>query len=104
MAWPRDAKRHLADASASTLYAEVDWREPGVLIVGGETEGARETAKRSGVQTVAIPLRNEVESLNAAVAASVIFFRLDFIVVLVPERNQMPLHDWTPQTQCYCHL
>ena len=75
-AWLGDAKRYLADASASVLYTEVDWREPGVLIVGGETEGARETAKWPDVQTVAIPMQREVESLNAAVAASVILFEV----------------------------
>ncbi len=73
-AWLGDARYYLAEANAATLYTEVDWREPSVLIVGGETEGARETAGWSGVQVVAIPMQNQVESLNAAVAASVVLF------------------------------
>ena len=74
--WLGNAKRYLADANASALYTKIDWREPSVLIVGGETEGARKTAKWSDVQTVAIPMKREVESLNAAVAASVILFEV----------------------------
>ncbi|HEY54129.1 MAG TPA: RNA methyltransferase [Caldilineae bacterium] len=73
-AWLGDAKRYRADANASRLYTEVDWRGPSVLIVGGETEAARETASWSDVQKVAIPMQNGVESLNAAVAASIILF------------------------------
>lgn len=73
-AWLGEARRYLADASAARLYTEVDWRQPSVLIVGGETEAARETASWLDVQKVAIPMRREVESLNAAVAASVILF------------------------------
>ena len=72
--WLGDAKHYLAEANAAMLYTEVDWREPSVLIVGGETEGARETAEWPGVQGVAIPMQNQVESLNAAVAASVMLF------------------------------
>ncbi len=74
LGWLGGAKLYLADANAATLYTGVDWREPGVLIVGGETEGTRETAEWPGVQGIAIPMQNQVESLNAAVAASVVLF------------------------------
>ena len=73
-AWVGDVCYYLADAGAQTLYWDVDWREPGVLIVGGETEGGRVTAGWPGVQSVAIPMARDVESLNAATAASVILF------------------------------
>jgi len=73
-AWLGDSNFYLADANATMLYTEVDWRKPSVLIVGGEAEGARETVKWPGVQGVAIPMQNQVESLNAAVAASVMLF------------------------------
>ena len=73
-AWLGNARHYLAEANAATLYTEVAWRDPSVLIVGGETEGARETEKWTGVQGVAIPMQNQVESLNAAVAASVMLF------------------------------
>jgi TrmH family RNA methyltransferase len=90
--WLGDAKRYLADASASTLYTEVDWRAPSVLIVGGETEAARGTAQWPDVRKVAIPMRKGVESLNAAVAASVILFE----AVRQRRRVLTPLADAPP--------
>jgi TrmH family RNA methyltransferase len=72
--WLGGVTHYLAEANAATLYTEVDWRQPCVLIVGGETEGAREAAKWPDVQRVAIPMQNQVESLNVAVAASILLF------------------------------
>lgn len=73
-AWVGEAQYHLADAGAQVLYWDVDWTMPSVLIIGGETEGGRVTAGWPGVQRVAIPMAPDVESLNAATAASVLLF------------------------------
>lgn len=64
---------YLADARASVAYDEVDWREPSALIVGNEAHGASAEARRRG-QAIAIPMRGAVESLNVAIAGSVILF------------------------------
>ena len=70
----RDLKIYLASAEGELIYSEVDWTLPSALIVGGEANGASEAASRLASARVSIPLANEVESLNAAVAASVILF------------------------------
>jgi TrmH family RNA methyltransferase len=63
---------YVAEASASLLYDEVDWRNA-ALVVGGEAEGASEAA-RSRAVPVAIPMVGRVESLNAAVAGAIMLF------------------------------
>lgn len=63
---------YLADARADLPYDAVDWTRPAVLVVGGEARGASEGARILGATPVAIPMVGGTESLNAAVAASVI--------------------------------
>ncbi len=64
----------LADVRADRAYYEVDWTRPSALIIGGEAYGASREAKGLATATIAIPMHGGVESLNAAVAASVILF------------------------------
>jgi TrmH family RNA methyltransferase len=64
----------LADARGEVAYHEVDWTLPSALIIGGEAEGASEEAKRLAQKRVYIPMPGGAESLNAAVAASIILF------------------------------
>ncbi len=64
----------LADASAMHAYYDVDWSQPSVLIIGSEARGAGVEARRLATGRIAIPMAGDVESLNAAVAASVILF------------------------------
>jgi TrmH family RNA methyltransferase len=73
-AWIGPAQRLLATAAAPTLYTEIDWTRPSALVVGSEAEGPRLTASWSGLREVAIPMARGMESLNAAVAGSVILF------------------------------
>jgi TrmH family RNA methyltransferase len=64
----------LADARGQVAYHEVDWTLPSALIIGGEAEGASEEAKRLAHKRAYIPMPGGAESLNAAVAASIILF------------------------------
>jgi TrmH family RNA methyltransferase len=64
---------YLAEAAAALPYEAVDWRAPCALIVGGEAQGAGAEA-RAAATPIAIPMQSAVESLNAAVAGSVILF------------------------------
>jgi TrmH family RNA methyltransferase len=64
---------YVAEAGGSIPYDEVDWRQPSVLIVGGEASGPGDEARRIATP-VAIPMQGATESLNAAVAGSVILF------------------------------
>lgn len=64
----------LAKARGERLYYKVDWMKPSVLIVGSEAEGASRGAERLATEQIVIPVQGKAESLNVAVAASVILF------------------------------
>ena len=65
---------YLADARGEIDYVRADWARPVVLIVGGEAEGASDAAKEIATARVSIPMRGGAESLNAAMAATVLLF------------------------------
>ncbi|NOX62191.1 MAG: RNA methyltransferase [Chloroflexi bacterium] len=71
--WLGTSSLWLAAARAEMIYTDVNWTKPATLIVGGET-GAQRTEGLKGVKRIAIPMARGVESLNAAVAASIILF------------------------------
>ena len=64
----------LADAAGDVAYDEVDWTAPSALIVGGEAEGAGAQALAVATGRVSIPMAGGAESLNAAMAGTVILF------------------------------
>lgn len=72
--WTGSARPYLADGAGRELYTAVDWTQPSVLIIGGEAAGAGLAANWPAVQRIAIPMASEVESLNTAMAGSVILF------------------------------
>jgi len=65
---------YLADARGEIEYTHADWTRPVALIVGGEAEGASEEARKIAKSRVSIPMRGGAESLNAAMAATVLLF------------------------------
>ncbi len=66
--------RVLADLGAFASPDEVDWRAPATLIVASETAGPSEFAIGFATRSVTIPMHSGMDSLNAAVAGSVILF------------------------------
>jgi TrmH family RNA methyltransferase len=64
----------LAEAAGGVRYDEVDWTEPSALIIGSEAEGPSAEARGLAAHSVFIPMPGGSESLNAAVAGSVILF------------------------------
>lgn len=64
----------VADARSATPYYGFDWRRPAALVVGSEAHGPGPELLERATATVSIPLEAGVESLNAAVAGSVILF------------------------------
>lgn len=64
---------YLAQANAPLAYDAVDWVQPAALIVGGEAAGAS-AAAAAVAQPIAIPMQGQVESLNAAMAGTIILF------------------------------
>ena len=54
----------------------MEWQKPSALIVGSEAHGAGEVFTSKVQKRVRIPLREEVESLNVAIAAGIILFEI----------------------------
>jgi TrmH family RNA methyltransferase len=83
---PADALRHLGDAGVARLatvarggrdYSEVDWTGPCALVLGNESHGLPESAAAMVDGHVTIPMRPAIESLNVAMAATVICFEAE---------------------------
>ncbi len=64
---------YLAEGEATTAYDEVDWQHPSLLVVGGEAAGASVEARRVATP-IAIPMLGRTESLNAAMAGTIMLF------------------------------
>jgi TrmH family RNA methyltransferase len=64
----------LAEAGSPHLYYEQDFKQPFTLIIGNEAHGPSHEARSLATLTITIPLRNGVESLNAAMAAGIILY------------------------------
>jgi RNA methyltransferase, TrmH family len=64
----------LAEAGAPQSYDTFDFTQRTALIVGNEAHGASPEAERLATSRLTIPMWNKVESLNAAIATSVILF------------------------------
>jgi len=64
------------DNSTHTLAApwEIDWCQPIALLVGNEGAGLPEEIVHSADARIHIPLERQIESLNAAAAAAVLFY------------------------------
>lgn len=64
----------LASARDGVAYTAIDWRRPSAILIGGEAHGAGAAAERLATGRVTIPMRDETESLNAALAAGILVF------------------------------
>ena len=78
--WPRigqllvEKRRILTDPHRSVPPWQMDLLGAVALIVGNEAHGASEPARNLAECSVSLPMRNGVESLNAAVATAVVLF------------------------------
>ena len=72
---------YLADMHGRSCW-ETDFHSPLALIIGGEAEGATPAARRLAAHAVSIPMQGRAESLNAAVAGSILMFEI--------RRQQLP--------------
>lgn len=66
--------RAVATAYAPVTYDAVNWTQPAALVVGGEADGVSPRLTAWASQAVGIPLAASVESLNAAIAGSILLF------------------------------
>jgi TrmH family RNA methyltransferase len=78
---------------------EVDWCQPVALLVGNEGAGLPEEIERSADARIRIPMARAVESLNAAAAATVLFYEAARQRNSVPAANiQESVASRTPKT------
>ncbi len=56
-------------------YDSVRLDGPLVLVVGNEGEGMRDLVRRSCDMLISLPMLGKIESLNAAVAGSIVLYR-----------------------------
>jgi len=65
----------IADMDGQSCW-EMNLKKPTTLIIGGEAEGASESAKKLASGKISIPMSGGTESLNAGVAGSVLMFEV----------------------------
>ncbi|MEI7643024.1 MAG: RNA methyltransferase [Chloroflexales bacterium] len=65
---------YAAGAEAAMPYYAADWRQPAALIIGSEAHGISPEGLSIASHHICIPMLGKAESLNAAVAGSVILF------------------------------
>lgn len=76
-----DAKRsgawcYGADGAAQTSYDEPDYSGGVVLVMGAEGTGLRPRVAKACDALVSLPLRGQIESLNASAAAAVLMYEI----------------------------
>jgi len=62
------------DTKASKDYTKIDWKKPRLVIFGSEAQGISEELLKQAQETVKIPMKNNVESLNVAVACGIVLY------------------------------
>lgn len=63
-----------SDISAATSYADIDWRQPRLVVFGSEAHGLESGELDKISEKIRIPMDNDVESLNLAVSAGIVLF------------------------------
>jgi TrmH family RNA methyltransferase len=63
-----------AERNSPASLAQADLRGPIAILVGREASGLPEDIARYASQLLSIPIRKEVDSLNAATAASIFLY------------------------------
>ncbi len=70
----RTIKTVATDVHATRSYSDVDWSNATALIVGAEAAGLATNEAAAANETVHIPMRPHVESLNVGVAAAIVLY------------------------------
>lgn len=62
------------DAAASMTYTKLDFKVPAAVVVGGEGSGISELVKKNCDILARIPMKGQITSLNASVAAALALY------------------------------
>ena len=72
----RDIKSYAAHLDGKTFYDKVNYQGGTAILIGNEGNGLRSEVAQKADVWVQIPMCGQVESLNAAIAASVFMFEV----------------------------
>lgn len=74
--WARRNGLRITTASACSgmSYSEIDWTQPKFLVFGSEAWGLKDFVPDADTDSIMIPMKNAVESLNLAVSCGIILF------------------------------
>jgi 23S rRNA (guanosine2251-2'-O)-methyltransferase len=62
------------DMHGSTVYTEVDYKVPTAVVIGGEGKGISELVRKRCDVLARIPMKGNISSLNASVAAALVMY------------------------------
>jgi 23S rRNA (guanosine2251-2'-O)-methyltransferase len=62
------------DGEATASYTQMDYASPVAFVLGGEGKGLRHLVKETCDQTVSIPMKGKIGSLNVSTAAGIIAY------------------------------
>jgi 23S rRNA (guanosine2251-2'-O)-methyltransferase len=62
------------DMAGDTNYTKVDYKSPTAIVIGGEGKGLSELVGKRCDYLASIPMRGQIGSLNASVAAAVVMY------------------------------
>ena len=66
----------LAERGVGSAYYDVDWSSPAAVVIGSESHGPSDTLRSLATGEVYVPVKEETESLNAAIATGIILFEI----------------------------
>lgn len=72
----RGIKSYAADLEGKNTYEKEDYRTGTAILIGNEGNGLRAEISNAANVWIRIPMEGEVESLNAAIAASILMFEV----------------------------
>ena len=72
----KSIKSYAAHLNGEKFYDQEDYKSGTAILIGNEGNGLRDEVTEKADKLVKIPMHGEVESLNAAIAASVLMFEV----------------------------
>jgi RNA methyltransferase, TrmH family len=76
LSWAREKnlKSVCADVNAEKIYTEIDWKRARLVVFGSEAHGLSAEERAQIDESLLIPMANNVESLNIAVACGIVLY------------------------------
>ncbi|MGM0410344.1 MAG: TrmH family RNA methyltransferase, partial [Bacillota bacterium] len=66
------------DLKADNYYHQVKYKEKNILVIGNEANGIRKELLEKSNLNLKIPLNNNIESINAAMAATLLMYKINY--------------------------